>query len=106
MAFLQRIFGRREKHQAVTPKAEDRTDYREGDKVECGVCGKTLRVKYHDPGKIAIATADALRGVALRCRACGFIVCDPCSMPPGGTGMPTCPSCKALANGPYFFVRK
>lgn len=82
------------------------TDFREGDTVKCGVCKKPLKVKYHDPSKIAIATADALRGVALRCQSCGFIVCDPCSMPPGGAGMPICPSCKSQKNGPFFFRRK
>ncbi len=106
MEFLKRLFGRQEKRRTVKPESGGRADYREGDKVKCGVCGKRLRVKFHDPGRIAVATADALRGVALRCQTCGFIVCDPCSMPPGGMGMPSCPSCKAQANGPYFFVSK
>jgi hypothetical protein len=100
MGFLKRLRGRQEK-----PKS--RADYREGDIVKCGVCGKSLRVKYYDPSKpIAVATADALKGIALRCQSCGFIVCDPCSMPPGGIGMPTCPSCKAQQGGPYFFIRE
>ena len=101
MGFMERLFGRREK-----PKHEDRADYRGGDVVKCGVCGKSLRVKYFDPGKIALATADALRGVALRCQSCGFIVCDPCSMPPGGIGQPICPRCKAQRGGPYFFIHE
>ena len=100
MGFFKRRFGRQEK-----PKS--RADYREGDIVKCGVCGKSLRVKYYDPSKpIAVATADALKGVALRCQSCGFIVCDPCSMPPGGIGIPTCPNCKAQQGGPYFFIRE
>jgi len=82
------------------------TKYQEGDIVKCGVCGKSLRVKYHDPGKLTLATADALKGVALRCQTCGFIVCDPCSMPPGGVGTPICPNCKAIAGGPYLFVHE
>ena len=101
MGFMKRLFGRREK-----PKHEDRADYREGDVVKCGGCGKPLRVKYYDPGKIAVATADALRGVALRCQSCGFIVCDPCSIPPGGIGQPICPKCKAQVGGPYFFIHE
>jgi uncharacterized UBP type Zn finger protein len=105
MNFLKRLLGRQEKNSSAKQMTGDAADYHEGDKVKCGVCGKPLKVKYHDPGKIAIATAAALRGVALRCRSCGFIVCDPCSMPPGGVGMPTCPSCKTLS-GPYFFIRK
>ena len=100
MGFFKRHFGRQDK-----PKS--RADYREGDIVKCGVCGKSLRVKYCDPSKpIAVATADALKGIALRCQSCGFIVCDPCSMPPGGIGMPTCPSCKAQQGGPYFFIHE
>jgi hypothetical protein len=100
MGFFKRVLGREKR--AEKPK---QTDYREGDIVKCGVCGKPLRVKYYDPSKpIAVATADALKGVALRCQTCGFIVCDPCSMPPGGMGMPKCPKCGAVQGGPYFFI--
>ena len=88
------------------PELIQGTDYLEGDRVKCGVCGKSLKVKYHDPGQVAVVTADALRGVALRCQTCGFIVCDPCSIPPGDVGMPICPSCKTLEKGPYFFVHE
>lgn len=102
MGFMKRLFGRR-----VKPEHEDRADYREGDVVKCGVCEKSLRVKYYDSSKpVALATADALRGVALRCQSCGFIVCDPCSMPPGGLGQPICPRCKAIRGGPYFFIHE
>ena len=103
MGIFDKLFGKR-KEPSPRPTGGV-TNYREGDTVKCGACGKLLRVKYHDPSRIAIATADALRGVALRCQSCGFIVCDPCSMPPGEMGMPICPSCKSQKNGPYFFIR-
>ena len=102
----KRISQLQDKKEGVSDKvkATNHIEYKEGDKVKCGKCGKLLRVKYHDPKKIVIVTPDALKGIALRCRSCRFIVCDPCSMPSGGEGMPTCPSCKASVKGPYFFV--
>ncbi len=78
--------------------------YKDGESVECGSCKRTVRVQYHDRGKIAIVDPQAIRSVALRCQSCGFVVCFSCSVGPAGEGIPTCPACKEQG-GPYFFVR-
>ena len=102
MEFLKNLFSRQEKSQTGNPKPGNHTVYREGDKVKCEVCGESLKVKYHDPGRIVLITPDSLKGVALRCQSCGFIVCDPCSMSAGDLAVPICPKCKTKS-GPYFF---
>jgi uncharacterized Zn finger protein (UPF0148 family) len=75
----------------------------DGEAVACGSCGKTLTVKYHDPGKQVLAARDAIRSLALRCQDCGFIVCGQCATPASGQGGAVCPACKKVG-GPYPFT--
>lgn len=91
MGFWSKLFGKQE----TTSK-----EYRDGQIVKCEKCGKTAIVRTNKPG-IAIATNDALKGAALQCQDCGYIVCVDCaySLNPR---ISTCPKCNTK-NGPYFF---
>ena len=80
-----------------------RPDYRDGDVVGCQKCGKQVKVKIQEKGKVAIVDPKAIQTLALRCQDCGFVVCYSCAADPSGAGMPTCPSC-GEKGGPYFFT--
>lgn len=53
-----------------------RTD---GETVQCGACGRSLRVKVHTAAKVTVATPDALAGIALICGDCGRLFCTGCA---------------------------
>jgi hypothetical protein len=78
--------------------------YRDGEMVSCGLCGKSVEVKYQEGREIVIADPQTLQSVALKCQDCDAIVCYSCAVGPSGMGLPVCPSCKSKG-GPYFFTR-
>lgn len=113
VSWLGRIFGGKQRQatssgsprQAVAPKpttAPNQASYRDGDKVNCGKCGKALEVRYETQGnKFAVADPKVIENWAMRCQGCGFICCTSCAVG-SSEGIPVCPSCKAKG-GPYFF---
>jgi hypothetical protein len=87
----------------VATSAASSAPYRDGETVNCGKCGRAVKVKYHEKGKIALVDSRAIQTLALKCQDCGFVVCHSCTLGPSGEGMAVCPSCK-VQGGPYFFT--
>jgi hypothetical protein len=95
MGFFAKLFGRQNQ--------SDDTVYRNGDRVPCGECKSSLKVKYFPQGKIITGGPSAIRGIALVCQFCGFITCIDCAMKPLGGAMQACPSCQKPL-GPTTFT--
>ena len=95
--------------------------------VVCGKCIKKTKVEYFgsksESGRQRITVRNKTNGgsatiigpdeikrmknenIALRCTACGFVVCFSCaSTNTSSAGMLTCPSC-GEEEGPYIFTR-
>jgi hypothetical protein len=116
MSWLDRVFGA--KHASASTKGSEKgppaaasapqsaapkqASCRDGDKVNCGKCGRILEVKYQRAAPFAVADPKVVQNWALRCQGCGFICCTACALGPSLEGRPVCPSCKA-EGGPYLF---
>lgn len=83
MDFLNKLFG---KKQGATYK-----EIHLGDQVKCSKCGDILTAKQLEPGKIVVGSPAELKGFAMKCSECNYIVCSKCAMP---MQLKPCPSCR------------
>jgi len=99
MSFFKRLFG-------SIPEKQTGEELKNGDFVTCGTCNKKLKVKYFPKGHVFVGgqeLMDYLRGLALACQYCKFIVCIDCAMKPLQGQAPSCPHCNEIM-GPTVFT--
>ena len=100
---LEKRLARRARQPAGSaPRQASRSERREfwwdhvlvsGQRVDCAVCGRTLRVKVFESTEVAVAVQGELDGIALICGDCGRLHCVDCAAP-GGSPRPTCHWCQ------------
>ncbi len=79
--------------------------HKDGDKVNCQKCGKSLDVKVHSLDKLSVMTFEYLQEIALCCQDCGYIACATCCSSGTDAQVPTCPSCGS-EGGPLPHTRE
>ncbi|GAA3763341.1 hypothetical protein GCM10022225_56490 [Plantactinospora mayteni] len=65
----------------------------DGERVDCAVCGRTLRARVFSPTEVAVGVHGKLKGIALICGDCGRLHCVDCAVP-GASPRPTCHWCR------------
>lgn len=75
--------------------------YRNGDTAACEKCSKPVQVKFFSKGQVVVLSPKEQSEIALRCQACGAVVCDECAHPVTSI-FPVCPMCQREW-GPYYF---
>jgi hypothetical protein len=83
-------------------RTPSKLEYKDGELIPCQKCGRRVQVKWFANQKAVVLTERERLGLALRCKACGYITCHQCSHPDDNM-LPICPSCR-LEMGPYYFV--